>query len=58
MSLSKISYPLAVNVFYNNDVFIGIGKFYSKIDIAKALNLNKSTITRYLKNGKLYLKEI
>lgn len=56
MSLSKISYPLGVNVFDNNDVFLG--KFYSKIDIAKALNVNKSTIARYLNNGKLYLKEI
>lgn len=56
ISLSKISYPKGVNVFDSTDVFIG--KFNSKIDIAKALNINKSTVTRYLKTGKLYLKEI
>lgn len=53
MSLSKNSFPNGVNVYNNTGLFIG--QFKSKTEIATALNISKSTVSRHIKNGKLYL---
>ncbi|RYE15110.1 MAG: hypothetical protein EOP34_04395 [Rickettsiales bacterium] len=41
------SYPLGVNVYDSNDLFIG--QFNSNTAIAKALKIDKSTVSRYIK---------
>lgn len=54
MSLRKSSYPNGVKVYDSTGLFLG--QFKSNVEIAKALGINKSTVARQLKKGKLNLK--
>lgn len=53
MSLAKIKFP--VNLFDTNYVFIK--RFISQTEMAKYLNLHKTTINKCLKSGKLISKK-
>jgi len=52
MSTKKNKYPLGVGIYDLNDNLVK--RFNNNVELAKSLNISKTTVGKYLNSGKIY----
>jgi hypothetical protein len=55
--MSIMKSKVLLNLYDQNNNFIKIKQFLNQVELSKYLDLNKSTIGRYFKSGKLILNK-